>query len=41
VPREADEIVMANLLKRILNSEEVAEEVTSATLETPPDAKKE
>ncbi len=41
VPRESDEIVMANLLKRIRNSENVAEEVTSAPLETPPSAKKE
>jgi len=41
VPREADEIVMANLIKRIRNSENEAEDVTSAPLETPPGAKKE
>ena len=36
VPREADEIVMANLLERIRNSENVAQEITTASPETPP-----
>jgi hypothetical protein len=38
VLREADEIVMANLLERIRNSENVAQEITTAPLQTPPDA---
>ena len=41
VPREADEIVMANLLERIRNSENVAQEITTASPETPPAADEE
>ena len=41
VPREADAIVMANLLERIRNSENAAQEITAAPPETPPSANEE
>jgi hypothetical protein len=41
LPREAEEIVMANLLERIRNSENLEQEITTAPLETPPDANEE
>jgi hypothetical protein len=41
VPREDDATVMASMLERIRNSENVAQEITTAALETNPDANEE